>query len=86
MRKSLLRNSVDVLKHIRAELQGSVEDSVVRELDDVIHNLDKAAQTDSAEVAIKALDVLFLLGQLVEKLPEIAKAIEYLTLLIKATH
>lgn len=84
MNKELLRNSVDVLKHIRAELPDTVEDSVISQLDNVIQELE-AAQNSGTEIAVRALDVLLLLGKLIEKLPEIASAIEYLMLLINNT-
>ncbi len=84
MDKELLRNSAAILIEIRAELHGNVEDSVVEQLDEVIHDLE-AAQSGKTERVITALEILLLLGTLIEKVPEIAKTLEFLTLLIKNT-
>lgn len=77
MSPELLRDSVEVLKGIRAELQGDVESSVIAQLDKVIQDLE-TAQESGVDTAIKALEILLLLGQFVEKIPEIAKAIDFL--------
>lgn len=77
MDKELLRDSVDVLKCIRAELQGNVESSVIAQLDKVIEDLE-TAQTSGIDATIKALEILLLLGQFIEKIPEIAKMIDHL--------
>ena len=80
--KELLKDSVDVLKHIRTELYGTVESSVISRLDKVIKDLE-TAQGNGTEIAVRALDVLFVLGSVIEKLPEIAGAIQYLETLLR---
>ena len=74
MNNELLSDSVDVLKCIRAELQSDVESSVIVQLDQVIQDLE-TAQTSGIDTAIKALEILLLLGSLIEKIPAIAEAI-----------
>ena len=82
MNRELLEDSVDVLKHIRTELQGSVENSVIVELNKVIQDLEEA-QRSGIDTAIKALEILLILGQLVERIPEIAKVIDSLVSMLK---
>jgi hypothetical protein len=77
MNRELLSDSVAVLKCIRAELQSDVESSVIAQLDKVIQDLE-AAQESGMETAIKALEILLLLGSLIEKIPAIAEAIDFL--------
>ena len=68
MNHELLNDSVDMLKHIRTELQGNVESSVIEQLNTVIQELE-AAQDSGIETAKKVLEVLFLLGNIIEKNP-----------------
>lgn len=84
MDEELLGNSVDILKEIRAGLHDNVEDSVVEKLDEVIHDLE-ASQFGNTKKVITALEILILLGTLMQKVPEIAATIEFLTQLIKNT-
>lgn len=77
MKRELLSDSVCVLKCIRAELQSDVESSVVVRLDKVIQDLE-SAQESGIDTAITALEILVLLGSLIEKIPAIAEAIDIL--------
>jgi hypothetical protein len=81
MNEELLRESVELLKSIRTELHGNVEDGVICLLDKAIQDLE-AAQRDSPG-RYSVTDVLFLLATIIEKLPAIVKAIEYLMQLTK---
>lgn len=82
MDKKLLKDSVSVLKQIRAELPGNVENYVFLQLDKVIQDLETARQGKSERV-VTALELLVLLGTLVEKAPQFAQVLEHLTRLIK---
>ena len=82
MDKKLLKDSVSVLKQIRTELHGNVENNALLQLDKVIQDLETVRQGKS-ERAITALELLVLLGTLVEKAPQFAQVLEHLTRLIK---
>jgi hypothetical protein len=76
MNKQLLRDTLETLKNVRAEVQGTVEDSVIDDIDIVIKKLEDA--TNSPYIQIDPIDVLMLLGKVIENLPEIAEAIKRL--------
>ena len=80
MNAELLRNSVDALIMLRSELQGSVEDSVIEKLDEVVNHL-KALQQHPDEIS--AHDVLYILGAILENVPVIVELIHLLTTLLK---
>ena len=83
MNDELLRSSVEVLKSLRAELHGNVEDSVIGQLDKVIRDLEAAQQESSGRYS--SMELLFLLGSILEKLPAIVGAIELLAHLVSNT-
>ena len=79
MNAELLRNSVEALVILRAELRGSVEDSVLEKLDKVISDLESIQQHPDK---ISASDVLNVLGQVLETLPAIVEMIHILTIVL----
>ena len=76
MKAELLRSSIDTLKSVRLELYGNVENSVVEMLDKAIFDLE-SFQQDSSKVSTR--DVLYVLGQVLEKLPVIIELIHILS-------
>lgn len=76
MKAKLLRSSIDTLKSVRLELYGNVENSVVEMLDKAIVDLE-SFQQDSSKVSTR--DVLYVLGQVLEKLPVIIELIHILS-------
>jgi hypothetical protein len=82
MDQLLLSDSLEVLNVLRAELHDSVEDSVIDQLDEVIANLE-AAQSDKTDTVVRALEILVILGTLIEKVPDIASTIQYLLQMIE---
>jgi hypothetical protein len=76
MQTKLLRSSIDALKSVREELHGNVEDSVLEMLDNAIYNLETLQQSSSN---INARDVLYVLGQVLDKLPVIVELIHKLS-------
>ena len=76
MKAELLRSSIDTLKSVRLELYGNVENSVVEMLDKAIVDLE-SFQQDSSKVSTR--DVLYVLGQVLEKLPVIIELIHILS-------
>jgi hypothetical protein len=76
MKAELLRSSIDTLKSVRLELYGNVENSVVEMLDKAIVDLE-SFQQDSSKVSTR--DVLYVLGQVLEKLPMIIELIHILS-------
>jgi len=76
MQTKLLKSSIDTLKSVRAELHGNVENSVLEMLDNAIFDLENLQQ-DSDKIS--ARDVLFVLGQVLEKLPIIVELIHRLS-------
>lgn len=73
----LLSSSLDALKGIRDELQGSVDDSVIRQIDGLIHDW-QAALEKGPKGKISAQDILTSLGQVLKWLPEIIDIVERL--------
>jgi len=76
MKAELLRSSIDTLKSVRLELYSNVENSVVEMLDKAIVDLE-SFQQDSSKVSTR--DVLYVLGQVLEKLPVIIELIHILS-------
>jgi hypothetical protein len=76
MSKQLLRDTLETLKDVRAAVQGTVENSVIDDLNHVIKKLEDALQ--SPAINIDPLDVLMLLAKIIANLPEIADAIKRL--------
>jgi len=76
MQTKLLKSSIDTLKSVRAELHGNVENSVLEMLDNAIFDLENLQQ-DSDKIS--ARDVLYVLGQVLEKLPIIVELIHRLS-------
>lgn len=76
MNTQLLRDSLEILKDIRAEVQGTVEDSVIDELDCVINRLEGALS--SPFINIDPVSILMILAKVIASLPEIADAIKRL--------
>lgn len=81
----LLKNSVELLKSIRQELHGSVDDSVIEELDKVIQDLETAQKRRNMGQAIDIAKLFVSFGTLLVKFPELAQAIEALIEIIKST-
>ena len=79
MNRQLLRDSIDVLKDIRAELPGNTDGSVLSRLDRTIRELEVMLEKSDTSLEIKSSDVLKLIGKVVEKLPEIIMVIDKLT-------
>jgi len=76
----LLRSSIDTLKSVRLELHGNVEDSVLEVLDKAISDLE-IIQQGSKEIS--AREVLYILGQVLEKLPTLVELIHILSNVLK---
>lgn len=76
MKAELLRSSIDTLKSVRLELHGNVENSTLEMLDKAIYDLENLQQ-DSDEISTR--DVLYVLGQVLEKLPVIVELIHILS-------
>lgn len=74
--KDLLEDSISVLRSIRVELHGKVENGVILLLDQVIEDLEEKQKTPMSTYS--PVDLLFLLGSILEKLPAIVAAIELL--------
>ena len=81
----LLKDSTEMLKNIRVELHGSVDDSVLKQLDSVILDLEAAQKKQDMGQAIDVAKLLVSFGMLLTKFPELAKAIEAIVELIKNT-
>ena len=64
------------LKSVRLELHGNVENSVLEMLDKAIFNLENLQQGSNK---VSARDVLYVLGQVLEKLPIIVELIHRLS-------
>ena len=76
MSKKLLRDTLEVLKDLRAEVQDTVDERVIDELDKAIKQLEDA-QNDP-RISIDPMYVLMLLGKVLENLPQIVDAIKHL--------
>ena len=76
MNKRLLRDTLEVLYSLRAEVQDTVDERVIDELDTAIKQLEDA-QNDPL-ISIDPMDVLMLLGKVLENLPQIVDAIKHL--------
>ena len=76
MDTQLLRDTLETLKDVRVEVQGTVENSVIDDLDRVINMLEDAL--NSPFINIDPLEVLMFLAKVVANLPEIADAIKHL--------
>ena len=76
MHKQLLSGSIDTLKSVRLELDGNVENSVLEMLDNAIFDLE-TLQQDSNKIS--AREVLYVLGQVLDKLPVIVEFIHKLS-------
>lgn len=76
MNTMLLRDTLETLKDVRAEVQGTVENSVIDDLDRVINMLED--ELNSPSINIDPLDVLMFLAKVIANLPEIADAIKHL--------
>ena len=80
MQTQLLSSSIDTLKSVREELHGNVENSVLEMLDNAIYDLENLQQNSSN---VNARDVLYILGQVLDKLPVIVELIHKLSNSIK---
>ena len=76
MSKKLLRDTLEVLKNLRAEVQGTVETRVIDELDKAIKKLEDIQ--NNPFISIDPMDVLILLAKVLENLPQIADVIKRL--------
>lgn len=76
MNTQLLRDTLETLKDVRAEVQGTVASSVVDDLDCVINRLEDALH--SPFISINPFDVLMLLAKVIAGLPDIADAMKHL--------
>jgi hypothetical protein len=76
MSKKLLRDTLEVLKNLRAEVQDTVETRVIDELDKAIKKLEDIQ--NNPFISIDPMDVLILLAKVLENLPQIADVIKRL--------
>jgi hypothetical protein len=75
--EALLKSSLDVLRDIRSELHGNVDDSVIRQIDALMHDWQAALEGNSKR-DISPKEVLNVLGELIRWLPGIIELIERL--------
>lgn len=64
----LIRETIELLEDVRAEVQGDLEDSVVHQLDEAILELETITEENSQENFKKALK---LLGEAIKWLPPV---------------
>jgi hypothetical protein len=76
MNDKLLGESIEALILLRLDLQGSVDDSVLEELDKVISDLEAIGNEPST---ISAQETLHILGTFLDKLPAIVEIIHMLS-------
>ena len=81
----LLKDSAEFLKSIRVELHGSVDDSVLEQLDKVIRDLEAAQKKQDLGQVIDIATLLVSFGTLLTKIPELAQVIGALAEMIKNT-
>lgn len=75
-KNSLIRETIELLRDVREEVQGDVEDSVIHQLDEAILKLEETSRKRQGQIANrKALE---LLGKTIKWLPAVAKLIELL--------
>ena len=72
----LLEDSVEALKSIRSELNGKVDDSVIKRLDGIILELEILQAEDTHRY--DPVQILNLLGLAMELVPSIGKLVGYL--------
>jgi len=73
----LLSSSLDALTGVRDELQGSVDDSVIRKIEGAISGLEAALEQCSKQQISRA-EVLSVVGQVLSWVPEIINIVERL--------
>lgn len=83
MDSELLKDSVEALECLRAELHGNVEDSVIQRLDEVIWELEIAQEAYPDRCTAEF--VLNLFGLVLEHLPEIVVSLDVLRRLVENT-
>lgn len=74
--KSLIGDALESLRRVRAEVLGSVENSVIEQIDEVISKLEEADANNPGKYS--AMDMLSALGKIVELIPAVAKLLELL--------
>lgn len=79
----LLKDSIELLESIREELRGSVDDSVLEQLDQVIRDLGHAQKKRDIGQAIDIAKLLVSFGTLLTKFPELTQIIGTLIEAIK---
>jgi hypothetical protein len=72
----LMIETIELLREVRVEVQGDVEDSVLRQLDEAILKLEETSRTRQGQIAKQ--EALELLGKVIEWLPAIVRLIELL--------
>lgn len=72
----VILDALDVLYDIRAEVHGDVEDSVINQIDDAINDLETKLYEDIDN--FNALDVLTMLGKVIEMIPAIQALLKLL--------
>ena len=72
IKNQLLRSSIEVLLQLQKELKGHVDKSVSDKLDEVIKNLLGLQKNPER---IKAKDILFILGSLLDVIPAIVEIV-----------
>lgn len=77
----LLEASIQALKSLRTEVHGKVGNSVVKRIDKIIRDLERAKKTGKCQYS--AIELLKLLAFGIEQFPAIEKAIGQLIQLIK---
>ena len=72
--KIQLKKSIDAIKCIRLELHNKVEDSVIRQLDEVIFELENLLS--QKKLPLDKSDMLLILSKAIEQLPTIANVLD----------
>jgi hypothetical protein len=72
----LICETIELLKEVRAKMQGEVEDSVVRQIDEAILKLEETGRLRQDQRANQ--EALEVLGKAIRWLPLVAKLIELL--------
>ena len=74
MNDSYLHETLELLRDVRVEVHGGVDDSIVEQLDEAIRLLEEAQHSQSAKLSRR--DALIILGKVIEHLPTIVRLIE----------
>jgi hypothetical protein len=75
-KNSLIDEAIEILREVRVEVHGDVEDRVGDQLDEAILKLEETSRTRQGQIANQ--EALELLGKAIKWLPAVAKLIELL--------